>query len=107
MKNEWKVSKITIHRNAHTKCRFGDDWYTTYVEMVMFPDDEIPDYRDIDKHFAEYIDGKHMTIEDVMQSAAEFIMETYKPFKLITRAVVNDSNHPDVEVERVDERNVD
>ncbi len=106
MLNEHKIDKITIYRNAHTKCKLGDDWYTTEVTITMFPDKEIPDYRDVDKHFATNIDGQHMTIEDVISSVIEFIMKDYQPYSVTIDALVQDSNHPKVIVSRTDKKNI-
>lgn len=104
MVNKQKISKITIRRNSHNICPIGEDWFTAQVTIEMYPDVEIPDFVDVDKFFEKNIDGATMIIEDVVEAAAEFILKSYAPLKLITTARVTDSTHSDVEVTRVDDQ---
>jgi hypothetical protein len=104
MKNTQKISKITLKKDALVKCKLGEDWYTASLTLVMYPDDEIPDYRDVATFIEQEVSGKLMTIEDVMEAVATFIMTTYQPHFLSTVAEVSNSNHPYVLVERTDEK---
>ena len=104
MKNTQKISKITLKKDALVKCKLGEDWYTAELAITMWPAEEIPDYRDIGTFIEQEVSGKLMTIEDVMEAVATFIMTTYQPHFLSTVAEVSNSNHPYVLVEREDEK---
>lgn len=102
MKNTQKISKITIKKDALVKCKLGEDWYTAELTITMWPAEEIPDYRDVGTFIEQSVNGKLMTIEDVMEAVANFIMSSYNPRHLTTVAEVSNSNHPYVIVERDD-----
>ena len=100
IKNEYKVTSITISGEAKCFCPLGQDWYTNRFTMELQPDEVIPDYCEIDRYIDENINGKHYIIEEAVKILYEYLASTYAPDFLRVSSSVTDATHCAVVVAR-------
>lgn len=99
MENTYGIKKITIKAKAHCYCPLGSDYYTNNFEIIIEPNNNIPDYCDVDAFIKNEIEGKSLIIESAIQKIKEFIEAEYKPNSITVCSTVADAVHSEVTVQ--------
>ena len=94
--NKYNITEIKMHKKIHNLCTIGQDWFTNNIEIIMIPDEIIPDYIEIDNSIQE-IESKELVIEEVVYKIVEILKE-YKPRYIKVISKVDDAMHLPVEV---------
>lgn len=101
IKNEQRITKITMKLTAITKCKIGQDWYEHRLDICFVPDDCYPDYMEEKKWIMDNIDGKELNIEEVVDIIYKHLSNEYAPKELhIKDYIFGNKVHFDVIVER-------
>lgn len=101
LKNTQNIKKITMEPITYTKCVIGQDWYENHITIEFYPDDYYPDYTELRDWIMEYIDGKELNIEDIVDNIYKFIQNEYHPKQLNIRDnIINSKTHFNVIVEK-------
>lgn len=95
--NKQGITGIELEKVIHNYCPLGEDWYTNNVSIQVIPGDVIPDYIEIDREIENKIEGKTLSIEDVVSLVSETFME-YKPKYINVVSDVQDAKHLHVKV---------
>ena len=103
IRNNEKISEITMKPTAFTKCKLGGDWYKSELTIRFTPDEYYPDYSEVQAWIMENVDGKEFNIEEVVAVIYEHLFTMYLPAKLhIKNDVINCRTHFNVTVEKWD-----
>lgn len=94
--NKFNISEIRMRRRLHNLCTIGQDWFTSNLEIVLVPNEIIPDYIEVDKSIQK-LEGKELVIEEIVNYILEDLKE-YKPSYIRVTSKVDDATHLPVEV---------
>lgn len=115
-KNTQGITKIIFEpKTTHNFCPLGQLYcdelekqgqprmlphYTNHFRITFVPGEVVCDYIDVEKWIAKNINDKELIIEDAVSMLYDYVMETYKPEKLLVETYVDDAMHGAVQVER-------
>lgn len=94
--NKFNISEIRMRRRLHNLCTIGQDWFTSNLEIVLVPNEIIPDYIEVDKSIQK-LEGKELVIEEIVNYILEDL-KGYKPSYIRVTSKVDDAMHLPVEV---------
>lgn len=98
IENAQGITKIEYSTRSHNFCPIGKDWYTSNIKVVIEPDKQIPDYIELDEYIKDFVDSKHIIIEEVVNSVFTHIKKQYNPKYMIVTNTVTDAAHSPVTV---------
>lgn len=94
--NSQDISEITYFNSRKFFCPVGESECTYEFTVKFKPNQIIPDYLELDKHF-NYL-PREMTIEDALNEVFNMFMEVLRPYKLKVTCLCEDARHSKVEV---------
>jgi len=101
IENKQKISEIVMKGRSHNFCPIGQTHYTNNYEVVLFPNEVIPDYLDVQDFIEKEINDKELIIEDCVSMLFNHLSISYNPTYLKVSSNVTDAVHPEVTVVKV------
>lgn len=96
--NKEKVISINYRPVARCYCPLGEDEYTNYFDISIYPKDHYPDYLDIDSFIQKNIEGKTFTIEQACYCLREYLVDELPGAVIQVTSNVSDAGHSEVSV---------
>ena len=81
MENTYKVTKYEFHKNVTAFCPLGNRSYLAKISAVVFPEDVIADFIDIDKAILA-LEGQPLTGEAMADAVFQILKDAYQTDKI-------------------------
>jgi len=90
--NKQGITKIEFCKDIKNYCPLGKDWYTSQLEVIVYPDKVLMDYCVVEKYI-ESLKNTELIIEDVVSKVYDYLYKYFKPKHLIVSVKATDAAH--------------